>query len=232
MGATVLGFALGRALGVGGTTSALIPRGTAICGGSAIAALGPVLGASREAMGVSLATVFVLNGIALYVFPVVGHTLGLSPHQFALWAALAIHDSSSVVGAAATYGPEALAEATVLKLARALWIAPLAVGAAMWRRRMEGVAGAAGGWRGAVPGFIGLFLIASAVRAAWPAGTPLYDAVVALARQGLVLTLFLIGAGLSRGTLRAVGLRPFVQGALLWGTVAGASLAILLAWTR
>ncbi len=240
VGATAVGIAfalsvgllLGRALGVDRTTSALISGGTAICGGSAIAALGPALGASREAMGVSLATVFVLNGVALYAFPVVGHALDLSQSQFALWAALAIHDTSSVVGAAAAYGPEALAEATVLKLTRALWIAPLAVGAAAWHRRTDGAAGAGGRWRGAVPGFIGLFVVASSVRALWPEGAPLFDVVVAVARQGLVLTLFLIGAGLSRSTLRAVGVRPLVQGGLLWAIVAAASLAAILTWTR
>ena len=226
-----LGFALGRLLRVPTDTSVLVSGGTAVCGGSAIAALGPAIGAGADAMGVALACVFVLNGVALYAFPAVGHALALTQEQFGTWAALAIHDTSSVVGAAAAYGPEALAEATVLKLTRALWIAPLALAAAAWRRRTDRQTGA-GGWRGAVPGFIGLFVIASAVRAAWPAGAPLFDAGVTVARQGLVLTLFLIGAGLTRATLRAVGMRPLVQGALLWATVAAASLAAILAWTR
>ncbi len=224
--ALAVGLALGRLLRVEPTTGALVSGGTASCGGSAIAALGPALGASAEAMGVALATVFLLNGVALYVFPAVGHLLDLSQHQFAVWAAVAIHDTSSVVGAAASYGPEALAEATVLKLTRALWIVPLALGAAGWRRRSSG-----GRVRVAVPWFIGLFALASAVVAAVPDGAPVYDAVVAVSTRGLVLTLFLIGAGLSRATLRAVGARPLVQGVLLWAAVAGVSLAAVLAWT-
>ena len=224
--ALAVGLALGRLLRVEPTTGALVSGGTAICGGSAIAALGPALGAGAEAMGVALATVFLLNGVALYVFPAVGHLLDLSQHQFAVWAAVAIHDTSSVVGAAASYGPEALAEATVLKLTRALWIVPLALGAAWWRRRSVG-----GEVRVAVPWFIGLFALASAVVAVFPGGAPVYDAVVAVSTQGLVLTLFLIGAGLSRATLRAVGARPLVQGVLLWVAIAGVSLAAVLAWT-
>ena len=220
-----LGLLLGRVLSVDRATGTLISGGTAICGGSAIAALGPVIGAGAEAMAVSLATVFVLNGVALYVFPLVGGALDLSQHQFAVWAAVAIHDTSSVVGAAATYGPEALAEATVLKLTRALWIVPLVLAAGWWRRR-----GGGEGARPAVPWFIGLFVLASAVVAVAPGGAPVYAAVVAVARRGLVLTLFLIGAGLSQATLRAVGARPLVQGVVLWAAVAGASLAAVLAW--
>lgn len=235
VGATALGIAfalavgllLGRLLRVEPTTGALISGGTAICGGSAIAALGPALGAGAEAMGVSLATVFVLNGVALLVFPAIGHLLDLSQHQFALWAAIAIHDTSSVVGAAAAYGPEALAEATVLKLTRALWIVPLALGAAAWQRRRSGASES----RVAVPWFIGLFALASAVVALVPEGQPVFDVLVALAKQGLVLTLFLIGAGLSRVTLRTVGVRPLVQGVLLWIAVASASLAAIVSWT-
>ncbi len=231
VGATALGIAfalglgllLGRLLRVDATTSALISGGTAICGGSAIAALGPVLGAGAEAMGVALATVFVLNGVALYLFPPLGHALGLSQAQFALWAALAIHDTSSVVGAASAYGQAALAQATVLKLTRALWIVPLTLAAAWWRRR-----GGDPTVKVAIPWFIGGFALASAVRALWPAGAPVYDGIVAVARQGLVLTLFLIGAGLSRATLRRVGVRPLVQGVLLWMAVAGGSLCVIL----
>ena len=223
--ALVVGLGLGRLLGVDRATGALISGGTAICGGSAIAALGPVIGAGAPAMAVSLATVFVLNGVALYLFPLVGHALDLSQHQFAVWAAVAIHDTSSVVGAAATYGPQALAEATVLKLTRALWIVPLVLAASAWRRRQGG-----GEARVAVPWFIGLFVLASAVVAVAPAGAPVYDGIVLLARRGLVLTLFLIGAGLSRTTLRAVGARPMVQGVLLWAAVAVGSLVLIRTW--
>ena len=223
--ALAVGTLLGRLLGVDRTTGALISGGTAICGGSAIAALGPALGAGAEAMGVSLATVFVLNGIALYLFPAVGEALALSQHEFALWAAIAIHDTSSVVGAAAAYGDAALAEATVLKLTRALWIVPLTLGAAWFRRRASG-----GDVRVAAPWFIGLFALASTAPWLFPAGAPLYGAIVAAAKQGLVLTLFLIGAGLSRATLRAVGARPLLQGVLLWAAVATGSLALILLW--
>ncbi len=236
LGATALGIAfalgvgllLGRLLNVEATTGALISGGTAICGGSAIAALGPALGAGAEAMSVSLATVFLLNGVALVAFPAIGHALHLSQHQFGLWAAIAIHDTSSVVGAAQSYGAEALQEATVLKLTRALWIIPLALGAAAWRRRTAEAGGEA---RVQVPWFIFLFAAASGAVALWPAGQPVYDLLVWTARRGLVLTLLLIGAGLSRATLRTVGVRPLVQGVLLWIAVAGASLAAITAWT-
>lgn len=224
--ALALGLALGRLMRVEHTTGVLISGGTAICGGSAIAALGPTLGASAEAMGVSLATVFILNGVALYIFPVIGYALDLSSHQFALWAAIAIHDTSSVVGAASSFGAEALAEATVLKLTRALWIVPLVLGISWWRRR-----DAATKARVAVPWFIGFFVLASVVVGLVPSGAPVYEALAAGARKGLVLTLFLIGAGLSRETLRAVGIRPLVQGLVLWIAVAGVSLAAILWWT-
>lgn len=223
--ALAVGVGLSRALRVEPITGALVSGGTAICGGSAIAALGPALGAGAEAMGVALATVFLLNGVALYVFPAIGLWLDLSQHQFAVWAAIAIHDTSSVVGAAATYGPEALAEATVLKLTRALWIVPLTLAAAWWRRRTADAE-----VRVSVPWFIGLFVLASAVVALFPSAEPIYGGIVAVAKQGLVLTLFLIGAGLSRETLRAVGVRPLVHGVLLWAAVAGVSLAAVLAW--
>lgn len=226
--ALAVGLALARLLRVDPTTGALISGGTAVCGGSAIAALGPVLGAGAEAMSVALATVFLLNGAALMLFPAVGHALDLTQSQFAVWAAVAIHDTSSVVGAASAYGAEALAEATVLKLTRALWIVPLALAAAAWRKR----AGGDGAGRVAVPWFIGGFVLASVARALVPGAEPLFDFAAAAARQGLVLTLFLIGAGMSRATMRAVGVRPFVFGVLLWAVVACASLAAVVAFVR
>jgi len=226
-----LGLLFGRLLHVESRTSVLVSGGTAICGGSAIAALGPAIGAGAEAMSVSLATVFLLNGVALYVCPAIGHALGLTQGEFALWAAIAIHDTSSVVGAAASYGQEALAQATVLKLTRALWIVPLALGAAAWRRWSHtGTSCEEGAGRVSIPWFIGLFVLASAIVAVFPAGAEVYAVLVALARQGLVLTLFLIGAELSRATLRAGGTRPLVQGMLLWLAVAGASLGLILLW--
>jgi uncharacterized integral membrane protein (TIGR00698 family) len=228
----LLGTLLGRRLRVERATSLLITAGTSICGGSAIAAVGPVIGAGAEAMSVSLATVFVLNAAALYLFPVVGHALELSQQQFAVWAAVAIHDTSSVVGAAAAYGEEALGSATVLKLARALWIVPLTLGAAaLVRRRPDAFAsdGREAAARAGIPWFIGLFLLAAIVRTLAPApAVPALDATVRAARAGLVLTLFLIGAGLTRATLRAVGVRPLVQGVLLWAAVASLALLAVL----
>jgi len=224
-GVFALGLVVGRWMAIDRTVSVLITAGTGICGGSAIAAVGPAIGASREAMSVALATVFVLNGVALYVFPPIGHIVGLSEHQFGVWAALAIHDTSSVVGAAASYGPVALHDATTLKLARALWILPLALVAPMLMGRRSGT-------RVQLPilWFIGFFVLASVARAAaeaaGAAGVILwFDQASRLARTALVLTLFLIGASLSRAQLRAVGARPFAYGALLWIVVGGATLA-------
>jgi uncharacterized integral membrane protein (TIGR00698 family) len=220
---------LGRWLRVERQTSLLITTGTSICGGSAIAAVGPAIGARSEAMGVSLATVFLLNAVALYLFPAIGHALGLSQHQFAIWAAVAIHDTSSVVGAAASYGSVALEQATVLKLARALWILPMTVVAAAVARRRGAREGAAPPI--AVPWFIGLFVLAAVARSSLPpAAEPALDAAARAARWLLVVTLFLIGAGLSRATLRAVGLRPMLQGLLLWLVVGGLSLLVVWRW--
>jgi len=229
-GTLLLGLLIGRWLRVERQTTTLITVGTGICGGSAIAAVGPAIGAAPEAMSVSLATVFVLNAVALYLFPVVGHLVGLGQEQFAVWAAVAIHDTSSVVGAAAAYGPEALERATVLKLARALWIVPVALGAAaLEARRLRREGGARGGAarRGIqLPWFIGFFLLAALLRTLAPAAAlPVLDGLAHAARVVLVLVLFLIGAGLSRASLRAVGARPLAAGVLLWAVVA--SLALL-----
>jgi uncharacterized integral membrane protein (TIGR00698 family) len=219
------GIQLGRWMEVERDLSLLVTAGTSICGGSAVAALGPAIGASREAMSVALATVFVLNSVALYVFPPIGHALDLSQHQFGVWAALAIHDTSSVVGAAASYGPLALEDATILKLARALWILPLALVAP----RMLGRAPAPGAPRAALPWFIGLFVLAAVARSLAPQGTiRWFDAGARAGRTALVLTLFLIGANLTRARVRAVGLRPFAHGLVLWILVGSATLAATL----
>ena len=230
--ALTLGLLLGRRLKVERQTSLLITAGTSICGGSAIAALGPAIGARSEAMSVALATVFVLNAVALYLFPPVGHLLHLSQHQFAVWAAIAIHDTSSVVGAAASYGPVALGQATVLKLARALWIVPLTLAASAAARRSGAhPATDAGAPTVRVPWFIGLFVLAAAARSLLPAAAgPVLDGLAGLAKTALVLTLFLIGAGLSRPTLRSVGVRPLVQGVLLWVAVGGLALLLAARW--
>lgn len=228
LGTLTVGLWLGRLLRVPAETSLLIASGTSICGGSAIAAVGSAIGARAESMSVALATVFILNAVALYLFPAIGTLVGLSEAQFGVWAAVAIHDTSSVVGSAAVYGPTALAVATVVKLARTLWIVPLALVAGYTRGR--GVDGRERAALRGMPWFVVVFAAAVLVRTLSPAGAvPLLDGVAAAARIGLVLTLFLIGAGLTRATLAWVGGRAFAQGVLLW--LAVASLA-LLAVTR
>jgi uncharacterized integral membrane protein (TIGR00698 family) len=216
----IAGVALGRLLKVERTAALLISVGTAICGGSAIAAIGPVVGADEEEMSVSLGTVFILNSVALLIFPFIGHGFSLSQEQFGLWAALAIHDTSSVVGATAKYGAAALAVGATVKLARALWIAPLAVGTALVKRREARIQ-----W----PWFILFFCVAAMIRTWVPAGKETFDMLTELARLGLTVTLFLIGCGISKKTLRTVGVRPLAQGVILWVIVGALSLALIRA---
>ena len=220
--ALLLGWLLGRLLGVGKKVSFLISAGTAICGGSAIAAIAPISEASEEEIAVSLATIFTLNSAALLLFPAIGSALHLTQNQFGLWAALAIHDTSSVVGAAAKYGAIALAIGTTVKLARALWIVPLSLGTAAMRRSRARIH-----W----PWFILFFCLAAVantyIPAAIPAANPLFAELKHLGITGLTVTLFLIGTGLNAKTLRAVGARPLVQGLLLWIVVACTSLWLI-----
>jgi uncharacterized integral membrane protein (TIGR00698 family) len=220
VGTLGLGYVAGRWLGLSRQLAHLISCGTAICGGSAIAAVGPVLRANDEAMSVSLATVFVLNIIALFAFPAVGHALHLTQHQFGLWCAIAIHDTSSVVGAAAAYGSEALQVATTVKLVRALWIIPVSVGTAFLFRQK--------GVKIKLPYFILGFIGAMLVNTFVPAAKLLGPVLVSLAKTGLTVTLFFIGAGLSGRMLRSVGSRPYVLGALLWVAVSVGSLYVIL----
>ncbi len=222
--AIAVGVQLGRWMDIDQRLTILITTGTSICGGSAIAAVGPAIGATREEMSVSLATVFVFNAVALYIFPLIGHLVGLSEHQFGIWAALAIHDTSSVVGATASYGPLALHEATVLKLARAFWILPLALLAPLAVRSKPG---ALGNGRLPIPWFIGLFVLAAIVRSFAATNTMhWFDTTARAGRTALVLTLFLIGTSVTRDQLRSVGFRPLAYGFLLWLAVA---VPILLA---
>jgi uncharacterized integral membrane protein (TIGR00698 family) len=215
-GTLALGYVVGRAMRISRGTTHLISSGTAICGGSAIAAVGPVIGASEEEMSVSLGTVFVLNAIALFVFPVIGHQLALTQMQFGVWSAIAIHDTSSVVGAAAAYGAEALQVATTVKLTRALWIIPLTIATAFaFRRHATKIA---------IPWFILFFLLASIVRTTVEANPAVWETLVRLARIGLTVTLFLIGASLSRASLARVGIRPLLLGVALWITISIAGL--------
>ncbi len=221
IGATmILGVALGRLLKVEQVSALLISVGTAICGGSAIAAVGPVAGANDEEMSVSLGTVFILNSVALLIFPFTGHNFGLNEQQFGLWAALAIHDTSSVVGAAAKYGVGALAVGTTVKLARALWIVPITLGAALVNRREARIQ-----W----PWFILFFIVAAMIRTWVPAGNEVFDLFRDIARVGMTVTLFLIGCGISKKTLRTVGPRPLAQGVILWVIVGALSLILIRA---
>src|SRR6266446_3296688 len=216
--ALLVGMGLGALLGVQRVPAFLISTGTAICGGSAIAAVGPITQATDEEMAVSLGTVFVLNSVALLIFPAIGAALKLTQSQFGLWAALAIHDTSSVVGAAAKYGAEALAVATTVKLARALWIVPLSVGTAVVRGAKAKIQ-----W----PWFIGLFCLAAVCNTYLPAGAHAYSIAVKVAKIGLTATLFLIGSGISVESVKRVGHRPLLQGILLWLLVLVGSLWLI-----
>jgi uncharacterized integral membrane protein (TIGR00698 family) len=221
-----VGVLLGKMLQVGKTQSLLISFGTAICGGSAIAAMGPVLEANEEEMAVSLGTVFVLNSVALLLFPIIGHLVHFSQTQFGLWAALAIHDTSSVVGAAAKYGAVALAVGTTVKLARALWIAPLAIATAMLRKSHAKV-----NWPWFILYFCLAAVVASYVPHYVPQSTQMFSGLYRLGRAALTVVLFLIGTGITRNTLKEVGVRPLVQGVTLWVIVASLSLwAIHAGW--
>jgi len=221
-GVLLLGWGLGLVLRVTKKASYLITVGTAICGGSAIAAIAPITQPAEEEMAMSLGTVFLLNSVALLLFPVVGFALHMSQTQFGLWAALAIHDTSSVVGAAARYGPQALQIATTVKLARALWIVPLALATAFLVKSRAKVQ---------LPWFILFFGLAAVANSYLPAGTPLYRSLASLGRTGLTVVLFLIGTGLSPETFRRVGVRPLVQGVSLWIAIGTVSLyAILRGW--
>jgi uncharacterized integral membrane protein (TIGR00698 family) len=223
-GALFIGLGIGHAIRVADKPSFLISAGTAICGGSAIAAVGPIAGASEEEMAVSLGTVFILNSVALFLFPPVGFALHLSEAQFGLWSALAIHDTSSVVGATAKYGPIALAIGTTIKLARALWIVPLSVATAIAFKSKARIQ-----W----PWFILFFCVAALLNTLLPQFHPVFAALNHIGRLGLTVTLFLIGASLNRETLQTVGIRPLLQGVTLWVIVGASTLALILFnWIR
>ncbi|MCP3102648.1 putative sulfate exporter family transporter [Myxococcus sp. K15C18031901] len=222
-----LGALLTRWLGVSRGAGLLISIGTAICGGSAIAAMVPVLRPREEDVSIALGTVFLLNAVALFVFPIVGQAVGLDARQFGLWSALAIHDTSSVVGAAMRYGPQALEVATTVKLARALWIVPLTLAVGSWLRR-TGRTPAQGQGPARRPWFILGFLSVAALVTWVPSLQPAGLVVTHVSQRVLVLTLFLIGAGFSRQALRSVGLEPLAQGITLWLCMAGLSLGALV----
>jgi len=218
-GAMLLGLTLGYFFHVNKRSSFLITAGTAICGGSAIAAVGPLAGANEEEMAVSLGTVFILNSVALFLFPVIGWALHLTQTQFGLWAALAIHDTSSVVGATAKYGPTALAVGTTVKLARALWILPLSIVTSVLLKNKAKIQ---------VPWFIPFFCLAAFLNSAFPHLRHEFGVASKAGQIGLSVTLFLIGASLSRESVKRVGARPLLQGLLLWFVVGITTLSLIL----
>lgn len=215
-----LGMLIGRRMMIDRKTSYLISSGTAICGGSAIAAVGPVVKANDHEMTVALGTIFILNAIALFIFPPIGHMLHMTQEQFGLWAAIAIHDTSSVVGAGAAYGERALEIATMVKLTRALWIIPLAlVSSLIFKNKSSKIQ---------IPWFILFFVLAMIANTFLHIPSEITGAITWLSRKGLTLTLFLIGTSLSKSTIKQVGVKPMIQGVILWFYVALLSLGVIL----
>jgi uncharacterized integral membrane protein (TIGR00698 family) len=220
VGTLVLGFLLGKFLKIEKKTSYLISAGTAICGGSSIAAISPVIKAEEKQISVALGTIFILNSIALVVFPIIGHQLNLSQNQFGLWCAIAIHDTSSVVGAASKYGTEALEIATTVKLARALWIIPVAFFSTLLFKNKSS--------KLKIPYFIGLFVLAMIANTYSPFVQEYSSYLVVIAKAGLTVTLFLIGCGLSKKVLQSVGIKPLLQGVVLWLVISVAALGMVM----
>lgn len=216
IGTLVIGFFMGKFLKIEKKTSYLISTGTAICGGSAIAAISPVIKAEEKQISVALGTIFILNSAALFLFPFIGHQLNLSQSQFGMWCAIAIHDTSSVVGAASKYGPQALEIGTTVKLARALWIIPVAfLSTFIFKSKDRKIK---------IPYFIGLFVLAMIANTYIPFVQQYNHYLTNIAKAGLTLTLFLIGCGLNRKTISSVGFKPLIQGVILWVIIATAAL--------
>lgn len=230
IGVMVIGILIGRWLKINDKASYLISSGTAICGGSAIAAVGGVMKANEKDMAVSLGVIFILNAVALFLFPPLGHLFNMSQEQFGTWAAIAIHDTSSVVGAGAAYGAEACELATLIKCTRALWIIPLAFFTIWYFRKQQQGEGKA---KVSIPWFILLFVVAMVINTYTPASIaeamrPVYDGIVALAKQALVAVLFAIGASLSLKVIREVGVKPMLQAIILWIAIGVSSLFVCL----
>ncbi|MFE3849039.1 YeiH family protein [Flavobacterium sp. LB3P45] len=216
----ILGAFLGRWFNIEKKTSHLISCGTAICGGSAIAAMAPIIQADEKQTSVALGVIFILNSVALFLFPAVGHWLDLSQKEFGLWCAIAIHDTSSVVGAASKYGPEALQVATTVKLARALWIIPTGlITSLIFKNKSSKIK---------IPYFIGLFILAMIMNTYIPQTAIIAPHLVSIAKIGLTVTLFLIGAGLNLNALKSVGLKPLLQGISLWMFIAVGTLSAII----
>lgn len=222
-GVMVIGYFLGRWMGVDRKLTHLISSGTAICGGSAIAAISPVVRADENQTSMSLAVVFTLNAVALFIFPTIGHMLELTQQQFGMWAAIAIHDTSSVVGAGAAYGPEALMVATTVKLTRALWIIPLALVSIFVFPRKDG-----GKNKISIPWFIFLFILAMVCNTYFTINESILSGISMFSHKALSVTLFLIGTSLSIGAIKAVGARPVILGVSLWILISVFSLAVIL----
>ncbi|TDO82921.1 putative integral membrane protein (TIGR00698 family) [Flavobacterium chryseum] len=220
----IFGTLLGKWLKTDKKTSHLISCGTAICGGSAIAAISPVIKSNENQTSIALGIIFILNSIALFGFPFIGHQLDLSQKEFGLWCAIAIHDTSSVVGAANKYGAEALQIATTVKLARALWIIPISLLTAAIFKKQQGSTGT----KIKIPYFIGLFILAMLFNTYLPATAIIAPSIVSIAKIGLTITLFLIGATLNINTLKSVGVKPLLQGIFLWIFIAGLSLISII----
>lgn len=225
VGTLVIGMMIAKVIKLERTTAYLIASGTAICGGSAIAAVAPAIKAKDEQIGLALATVFVLNSLALFIFPVLGHALGLDQHTFGTWAAIAIHDTSSVVGAASAYGEEALTTATTLKLARALWIIPVALISAIIFSRGNGEEGKS---KLVIPYFIFWYCAAIAFSDFFPQFEMVYQGIFTIAKQALVVCLFLIGCSISVSKLKSAGAKPLMFGVTLWVLISTISLGWLL----
>lgn len=219
----LVGLGLGRLFKVERAVALLTSAGTAICGGSAIAATAVAIAAPTSAVAVALATVFFLNATALWIFPWIGTHLGLAEPAFGYWAALAIHDTSSVVGASMSYGPEALKIATTVKLARALWIVPMTLVIGHFWKKPEGTAAGKAKRPWFILGFLGMAAVMTFIDPVKPAA----PWITLAARRGLVLVLFLIGAGLTRETVKKTGPRPFLMGLVLWVLVGASSLALI-----
>jgi uncharacterized integral membrane protein (TIGR00698 family) len=225
LSAGIIGTLLGKFLKTPRDTSILITVGTAICGGSAIAAVAPVLRAKHQEVSVALGTVFTLNALALIIFPTIGHHFNLSESQFGLWCALAIHDTSSVVGATMQYGSHALEVGTTIKLARALWIVPVAMIVGFFVSKYDKTE--TGAAKAKKPWFILGFIIVAGIVTWLPELRAIGHQIEMVAKKTLVLTLFLIGSGLTKETIKSVGFKPFIQGFCLWIIMAASSLAFI-----
>lgn len=226
-GVFLLGWLLQRALGLRPIAGLLVSTGTAICGGSAIAAMSTVTNADQEDVSVAVGTVFILNAVALLIFPPLGHYFGLTETQFGTWAGIAIHDVASVVGAGKAYGPVALDVGTAVKLSRVLYLIPITIIAAWWLKRTSKNEVADGKTASPFPYFILGFIAASVIRTYVPAIGEFAPNIKMVASVGLAVALYLIGSGITRKTLQNVGFRPLIQGVVLWLFISVASFFVV-----